>query len=498
MLARITRYLASDMVFPTVAVVSYATIANWTQAFRRERIMFGQYEGRQLWRIGRRWTSVAWISLVSVLILLLPLDHVIALDGSESVGQETPRLLLSPFLRDLESPVFMTFPPRGGDGSADDDRLFVVERGGRIRIVQDGRLLDEPFLDIRDSVATSGESGLLSMAFPDDFATSGIFYVYYNAVVDLAPPAVDGESNGTCDLGTGCDSVVARFRLSDEPNRADPSSEEQLLVVNQPYANHNGGQITFGPDGYLYVGLGDGGSGGDPHNLAQNKESLLGSMLRIKVNSTGPYEIPETNPYTPAPPAYGGLARIVIFPAPRQEIWAAGLRNPWRYSFDRQTGDLYIADVGQSSYEEVNLQLASSTGGENYGWNVMEGNHCYGASSCSFDGYVLPIIEYDHSMGDSITGGYVYRGSDYPELNGIYLYADYEEGKIWGAWPDRDVWRNQLFLESGLTYAIVSFAEDQTGELYVIDMTGAIYKIVDLVSIHARPTQLHLPMVANE
>ncbi len=456
--------------------------------------MHSRLEDRQRGRIDQRWTGIVWIFLASLILITQPVP-VAASGNSESVIQEEPRLLLSPFLQDLDGPIFMAFAPDssdgGGDGASTDHRLFLVERSGRIRIVQDGRLLDEPFLDIRDRVATYGECGLLSMAFPADYSTSRVFYVYYSydtsELGDLVPPAVDGEPNG------GCDSVVARFSVGDNPDQAVPSSEDRLLLVNQPYNNHNAGQITFGPDGYLYIALGDGGSGGDPHNLAQNGASLLGKMLRVEVEASGPYRIPNTNPFVSSAHA-GSQGRSADSPAYRDEIWAIGLRNPWRYSFDRQTGALFVADVGQSRYEEVNFQPAASAGGENYGWNVLEGRQCY-IAPCSTDGYVLPILEYDHSMGDSITGGYVYRGSKYPELNGIYLYADYEVGKIWGAWLDDDVWQSQLFLDSGLTSAIVSFAEDQDGELYVIDITGTIYQIVDLASGHAAPTQLYLPMM---
>ncbi len=456
--------------------------------------MLDQTEKGHLCRIDRRWAGAAWIFVLS-LILVMQLGSAMASDGSESVGEDPPRLRLSPFLQDLEGPIFMTFAPDGGDGASSDERLFVVERGGRIRIVQDGRLLDEPFLDIRDRVATYGECGLLSMAFPADYSTSRVFYVYYSydtaKLGDLIPPTVDGEPNG------GCDSVVARFSVGDDANQAVLLSEERILMVNQPYNNHNAGQITFGADGYLYIGLGDGGDGGDPHNLAQNGASLLGKMLRVEVGASGQYRIPDTNPFV-SPSPVDGHRLSADSPVYRDEIWALGLRNPWRYSFDRQTGDLFVADVGQSRNEEVNFQAASSIGGENYGWDVLEGTECYGASSCSFDGYVLPILEYDHSMGDSITGGYVYRGSKYPELTGIYLFADYKVGKIWGAWLDGSVWQSQLFLDSGLTSAIVSFAEDQDGELYAIDITGAIYEIVDLASLHARPTQLYLPTMVNE
>src|SRR5690554_5603567 len=271
---------------------------------------------------------------------------------------------------------------------ADDDRLFIVEKGGTISILQDGAKVEEPFLDIRGDVSTSGEQGLLGLAFPEDFGQTGLFYVYYT------------DTNG--------DSVLSRF-ASDE-QVADRGSEQVLLTQSQPFGNHNGGQLALGPDGYLYLGLGDGGSGGDPQGNGQDLGTFLGKLLRIDVSGDG-YTVPDDNPF---------VGREGAAP----EVWAYGLRNPWRFSFDAATGDLYIADVGQNAFEEVNLQPADSAGGENYGWNVMEAESCYQPrTGCDTSGLVLPIISYPHSSewGASISGGYVYRGSALPDLAGAYV-----------------------------------------------------------------------------
>lgn len=326
-----------------------------------------------------------------------------------------------------------------GDGSG---RLFVVERQGVIRIVRNGAVLPAPFLDIRALVrATGGEQGLLSVAFPPAFAARRHFYVYYT-----------GQS------GIG-DTVLARYQVGADPDLADPASGATLLGVSQPFANHNGGQLAFGPDGLLYVGLGDGGSAGDPQGNAQNPASLLGKLLRLEVE-TGvvPYGIPAGNPFG-------------------NEIWALGLRNPWRFSFDRGSGDLYIGDVGQGAFEEVNVQPAAGAGGENYGWDVMEGLHCFGAATCNQTGLTLPVAEYAHDGGNcSVTGGFVYRGAQYPALRGIYLYGDFCSGRIWGLRRSGTGWQNQLLLDS--TLQIASFGEDEAGNLYVADLnSGELYKV---------------------
>lgn len=337
----------------------------------------------------------------------------------------------------LQKPLYLT---HAGDGSG---RLFIVEQPGRILIVQNGVLLPDPFLDIEQLVNDDGnEQGLLGLAFSPAYAGNGHFFVHYS------------DANG--------DTTIVRYSVSSDPNRADPASAQPVLHVDQPYANHNGGNLVFGPDGYLYIGLGDGGSQGDPNGNGQNLKALLGKMLRIDVNQE-PYAIPPDNPFVNRADA-------------RPEIWAYGFRNPWRYSFDRTTDDLYIADVGQNDYEEVNFQPASSQGGEDYGWNFMEGLHPYRGQAP--DGLTAPVVEYSHDEGGcSVTGGYVYRGPSLTGLNGIYLFGDYCSGNIWGlartaegAWQKVNLWSTP--------FSISSFGEDEAGEVYVVDHGGAVYQIV--------------------
>jgi glucose/arabinose dehydrogenase len=256
---------------------------------------------------------------------------------------------------------------------------------------------------------------------------------------------------------------VARYRVSADPDRADPTTASVVLTIPQPYSNHNGGQLQFGPDGYLYIGMGDGGSGGDPHGHGQNPNSLLGKMLRIDVSSL-PYAVPPSNPFAgPGPPL--------------DEIWALGLRNPWRFSFDRQTGDLYIADVGQNTYEEVDVQPASSRGGENYGWNIMEGTACFSPrAGCRREGLILPVATYRTGQDCSITGGYVYRGTRVPALTGTYVFGDYCSGRIWGLQKAADGRGNVRELDD-TDLRISSFGEDEAGEVYVVDHRGSIFRI---------------------
>ena len=387
-----------------------------------------------------------------------------------------PTLTITPLIESgLRQPVHLT---NAGDGSG---RLFVVEKAGRIRIIKDGTLLETPFLDINEQVGSEGECGMLSVAFPPDFTTEGVFYVYYTYDTDewgdLVQPALENEPNG------GCDTVVARFRVSSDPDVADKGSEERILLVNQPYNNHNGGQLAFDPAGKLMVGLGDGGSGGDPHDLAQNRASLLGKVLRLEVTASGPYAVPADNPFV-------GIAGM------RPEIWASGLRNPWRFSFDAAHGTLFIADVGQNAYEEVNAQPASSGGGENYGWDRLEGTHCYPqTAACDPAGTVLPVAEYDHAEGQSITGGFVYRGQSFPDLTGIYLYGDYVSGRIWGLRSAEDGWENTLLLRSELSYALASFGVDEAGELYLVDIRGAIHRIGARPAAETLREQIYLPLI---
>jgi glucose/arabinose dehydrogenase len=354
---------------------------------------------------------------------------------SAAAAMAQPQLALTQVATGLSRP--------DGIVSAGDSRLFIVLQTGQIVIYDGTRVLPTPFLDIQALISSGiqgqSERGLLGLAF--DPRHNGFFYVHY--------------TNGSGNI------VISRYSVSSNPDRADFSSGTVVITIPHPnFGNHNGGQLQFGPDGFLYIGPGDGGSGGDPNNNAQNRSVLLGKILRIDV-STLPYRVPSSNPFG-------------------NEIWAYGLRNPWRFSFDRVTGDLWIADVGQDLWEEVDLQPATSIGGENYGWNIMEGLHCFKPpNNCERTGLVLPIIEYGHNNGAcSITGGYRYRGSRYPRMYGIYFYGDYCNGNIWGAMQQIDgSWTSQTLLTTRL--AISSFGEDQNGELYVADLGGAIYQITD-------------------
>jgi glucose/arabinose dehydrogenase len=348
------------------------------------------------------------------------------------------QLSVTPVVSGLTNPIGIV------DAQDGSDRLFVIEQTGQIRIVQNGRLLNTPFLDIADRLVSGGEQGLLGLAFPPDYASKGHFYVHYT------------DRTG--------DTVIARYRLGPNANQADASSEQVILTLDQPFSNHNGGQLAFGPDGYLYVGLGDGGGTGDPQNNAQNPNTLLGKLLRLDVESgAATYTIPADNPFRS--PTDGV----------RDEIWASGLRNPWRFSFDRQTGDLYIADVGQQRIEEVNFQPVGSSGGENYGWRRFEGTLDFNNSSSNTTGLTFPVTQYDHSQGVSVTGGYVYRGAAASELQGVYLYADFANGKIWGLRRSGNTWETALLLDT--EFNISSFGEDRAGNLYVADYSGAIYRI---------------------
>jgi glucose/arabinose dehydrogenase len=351
----------------------------------------------------------------------------------------SPQIALVPRFSGLTAPLAVT---HAGDNTGN---LYVVEQAGRIRVIDNSTLLPTPFLDISARVLSGGEQGLLGLAFPPGYAIKRYFYVYYTR-----PPNTN---------------VVSRFHLTaTPPDAADPNSEEILLAVPQTFTNHNGGQLAFGPDGFLYIGKGDGGGGGDTENNAQNKASLLGKILRVDVESgVAPYAIPDSNPFVQT----AGV---------RGEIWAFGLRNPWRFSFDRQTGDLYIGDVGQGAFEEVDFQPAASPGGENYGWRIMEGAHCFGDPACSTAGLVLPVAEYDHGQGCSITGGFVYRGQAFPRLQGLYLYADFCSGRFWGLKNDNTVWQNTLLLTE--PHSISSFGEDEAGNLYATDLNaGIVYEI---------------------
>jgi glucose/arabinose dehydrogenase len=397
--------------------------------------------------IGPRQVVARTMAIVG-LVSLVGAYPALAQDGTGGQGwdPQTFDIAFEPYAQGFERPVFMA---DSNDGSG---RLFVVEQGGLIRIVLDGEVLAQPFLDLTGQVETSGsEQGLLSMAFDPDYAENGRFYVGY----------------------TGLDStnVFARFEVSaEDPNIADADSERVLISVADPYRNHNGGLVAFGPDGYLYAGLGDGGSGGDPEENAQDVSVLLGKILRLDVSgdfdSDEPaYRIPDDNPFVNQDGA-----------AP--EIWAYGFRNPWRFSFDREYGDLYIGDVGQNAWEEINFQPADSTGGENYGWNLLEGTHCYPeGADCDPEGTVLPVAEYGHDLGYSVTGGYVYRGESAFDLVGVYIFADYGSGNVWGLARDGSgAWQTSEPVETDLR--VSSFSEDASGELYVTSFDGTVYRVV--------------------
>jgi glucose/arabinose dehydrogenase len=344
-------------------------------------------------------------------------------------------LSMLPFSASLKSPVFLT---HARDQSG---RLFIVEQPGTIRILEKGKLLKVPFLDIKERVLFEGEQGLLGLAFHPEYRLNGRFFVNYTRKDDGA-------------------TVIAEYHRSEQANLA--GREERILIsIPQPYPNHNGGMIAFGPDGYLYIGMGDGGSGGDPQNRAQNKDELLGKLLRIDVSNLTPYGIPTDNPF--------------VRGKERPEVFAMGLRNPWRFSFDRETGDLWLADVGQNKWEEVNVVRK----GGNYGWRVMEGFHCFNLPEpCGKENFTSPLLEYDHQGGRcSITGGYVYRGSAIPALIGTYLYGDFCSGEIFSV---RTGQGGQVKGEPGVlktNAAISSFGEDENGEIYLLDHKGAVYQL---------------------
>ncbi|MBN1304895.1 MAG: PQQ-dependent sugar dehydrogenase [Anaerolineales bacterium] len=343
----------------------------------------------------------------------------------------------TPVLTGLKQPVDIQ---HARDGSG---RMFLIERYGRIRVAENSEMLSTPFLDISTKVRSQeSEQGLLGLAFHPDYQQNGYFFVNY----------IDRQGN----------TVIARYQVSiDDPNRVKPLSETILMQVEQPYANHNGGGMAFGPDGYLYIGLGDGGSGGDPQNNAQSLETYLGKLLRLNVDTVDtPYGVPIDNPFNNIQ---------------RSEIWAYGLRNPWRFSFDRSTGDLYIGDVGQGAWEEINYLPAGSPGGANFGWKIYEGLHVYEGPVPDNMVFAVPAAEYDHTFGCSVTGGYVYRGS-MPDWQGIYFYGDFCNGRIWGLLPVYNQWQIQELFR--LDFNLSTFGEDENGELYAADYTrGVIYRL---------------------
>lgn len=372
------------------------------------------------------------------------------------VQPTTPSVGLATFATGFSQPVGIV-----NSGVLGDGRLFIVEQGGLIRIVQsNGTVLPTPFINLSGLISLGSERGLLGLAFHPNYANNGYFYVNYT--------------------NTSGNTVIARYSVSTgDPNVANPSSQLILLTINQDFSNHNGGDLKFGPDGYLYIGMGDGGSGGDPLNRAQDMGQLLGKMLRIDVSPTGGlppdcgsgvtnYSIPADNPF-------------VGVPGSCNEIWASGLRNPWRFSFDRHLGDMYIGDVGQNLWEEIDWRPASSTGGENYGWRCYEGNAPFNLTGCGpASQYTFPVFVYDHSQSNcSVTGGYIYRGSQYPLLWGHYLLADYCSGRFWTLHPDgnggwQSINQGQLLPVNGAS----SFGENVAGELFVSHRgNGTIYRV---------------------
>ncbi len=348
-----------------------------------------------------------------------------------------PGLALQEIAHGLQSPIWLTSPPG-------DHRLFVVEQPGRIRVIVDGRLLQRPFLDLTSLVRDGGERGLLSVAFHPRYARNGRFYVDYT----------DREGN----------TRVERYTVSGDPLVADPTSAKLILRVRQPFANHKGGLVLFGPDGMLYVGLGDGGSEGDPLQNGQNRATLLGKLLRLDVDHGDPYAVPPDNPF-----ARGRRGR--------PEIWAYGLRNPWRFCFDERERLLYIADVGQNKWEEVDV-APDSRPGQNYGWSLMEGRHCFHPPDCDPSGLVLPALEYGHDRGCAIIGGFVYRGRAIPELVGQYLYGDYCGGWIRSFRWDGHQATGERAWKLPRVPALTSFGQDADGEVYVLSQEGRVYRLV--------------------
>lgn len=430
------------------------------------------------------------ISLISVIIAVAPNRVESSAQNKEASNQLN--ISLEPFATNLKDPV--------GIVNAGDNRLFVLERHGIIRIVRpDGTVEATPFLNITTRVDSSHtEKGLLGLAFDPNYATNGFFYVNYTSPIKTPDDGDSGHSR------------ISRFQVTNDPDIADPDSEERLLTVGQPYGNHNAGAIRFGPDGYLYIPLGDGGSGGDPGNRAQTMTTLLGKVSRIDVGSgistgsfqgkpsecagsgTGYYSIPDDNPFAEGP---GG---------PCDEIWALGLRNPWQSSFDRLTGDFFIGDVGQFEWEEIDHQSASSNGGENYGWRCYEGNHPFNTANCGpVSSYIRPIFEYSHDSGDgcAVVGGFVYRGNKYPEMRGHYLLTDNCTDYIWDLTPGCNhdwTWiRHDTEKPSGYS----AFGEGSDGELYLANRNnGTIYSITEDTGAPPNPLNysIYLPVIIGE
>jgi len=375
--------------------------------------------------------------IVSMKILLIALVALFSFPTITNAAGYKWQLVVKAF----KNPTDVVFSP---DGTG---RLFVLEQPGTIRIVKDGKISNDVFLNVASQLTSSGnEQGLLGLAFHPKYSENGLFFIAYT----------DKKGQPT----------LARYAVSkSSPDQADASSGKVLLSVPHPFPNHNGGEIEFGPDGYLYWGIGDGGAAADPFDNGQNVQTMLGAILRLDIN-TDVYAIPPDNPFKNVEKA-------------RPELWAIGLRNPWRFSFDSKTGDLYIADVGQNRWEEIDVQPAGSKGGENYGWAVYEGNMEFKPNpDVPRNKVVFPVTEYEHGdAGCSVTGGFVYHGKALPELDGTYIYGDYCSGWMWTLKRNGTAWTNTKFMESG--FAITSFGLDADGELYVMDRkSGGLYKLV--------------------
>ena len=387
-------------------------------------------------------TATRILGVIAALLLCLP---TIGQSADTLITRESPpdaaAMQLTAVATGFNRPIYAT---HAGDGTG---WLFVLEQSGKIWILEDGARRPVPFLDVSALISPIAltqrytEQGLLGLAFHPDYASNGTFFINYT------------DRAGS--------SVVAHYQvIPNQPYLADPSSGQIIFKLNQPYANHNGGHIDFGPDGYLYIALGDGGSANDPLGAGQNRLLLLGTILRLDIDSAFPYAIPPDNPF-------------VNDAAALDEIWAYGLRNVWRFSFDRATGDMYLADVGQNQWEELNFQPADSRGGENYGWNVYEANTIFAGGGAP--NHVAPFFAYSHSLGCSVTGGYVYRGDAIADLQAAYLFGDFCTGRIWASWRDSSLtWQTIELMKTNM--AISSFGEDEAGEVYVIDYAGTLYR----------------------
>lgn len=392
-----------------------------------------------------------FVILLFMMALALP---ILAQEATEEPTQEPQAVTLREsapdpaqveiveFATGFDNPLYVT---PAGDGSG---RLFVVEQAGKIKVLQDGA--ESVFLDLSSIVSQTilsgySEQGLLGLAFHPNYAENGYFYVNYTH-----------RNRG--------ETQVARYSVSaDDPNVADPDSAQLLLTLRQPYPNHNGGHLAFGPDGYLYISVGDGGAAADPLNTGQDPKDWYGSILRIDVDNGEPYGIPEDNPF--ADGAEGS-----------PEVWAYGLRNAWRFSFDRANNDFYIADVGQNLWEEVNYVAADDASGANYGWDYFEASQPFESRQAP-EGMIYPIAEYSHGDGCSVTGGYVYRGEVITDLQGVYLFSDYCSGLVWATYRNADgEWLTNIFKD--MNTQVSSFGEDEDGELYIVGYQGTIYKVV--------------------